>query len=270
MPSLTKAILRIAITLAVNVAAVGVAQSHIHCCRLPCQDSDPLAGLKPGPSAAAGERCGLADAARTAENRSRTGSGDARIEADAKSLLNNPPLVYKKEGKRLLDVSRQAVQRILLWSVAYHLTGEHVYAEHAKQEMLNLAAFPDWNPSHFLDTAEMTTAFALGYDWLYDELDPQSRAMIRARHRGERTAARPRCHGGLQQLASFGKQLEPGVLRRTYARRACHRRRRARPRRAACSNWRARDCRRACVRMRPTGFIPKGRVTGDTARFIRR
>jgi len=102
----------------------------------------------------------------------------ARIEADAKWLLVQPPLTYVKEGKRLLDISRQALQRILLWSITYKWSGDPVYAERAEREMLNLASFPDWNPSHFLDTAEMTTALALGYDWLYRELDQQSRETI--------------------------------------------------------------------------------------------
>ena len=101
-----------------------------------------------------------------------------RIETDAKWLLAQPPLTYKKEGKRLLDVSRQAVERILLWSITYHLTGDRVYADRAKTELLTLSAFPDWNPSHFLDVAEMTTAMALGYDWFYDELDDSSREII--------------------------------------------------------------------------------------------
>lgn len=179
MPSLTKAILRIAFTLAVSVTAVCVAQSTFTYVGEPAQDADPLAGLKPGHP-----RLLVSDADwKALRERQASDPGlaqvTARIEADAKSLLNNPPLVYKKEGKRLLDISRQAVQRILLWSVTYHLTGDRVYAEHAKRELLNLAAFPDWNPSHFLDTAEMTTALALGYDWLYDELDPQSRETIR-------------------------------------------------------------------------------------------
>jgi len=179
MPSLTKAVLRIAITLAVSVTAVCEAQSTSTNGVDSAQAADPLAGLKPGHP-----RLLVSDADWKALRERQTSDPElarvaARIEADAKSLLNEPPLVYKKEGKRLLDISRQAIQRILLWSVAYHLTGDRVYAEHAKRELLNLAAFPDWNPSHFLDTAEMTTAFALGYDWLYDELDPQSRATIR-------------------------------------------------------------------------------------------
>lgn len=39
-------------------------------------------------------------------------------------------------------------------------------------------SFP-WNPSHFLDVAEMTGGLAIGYDWLYDDLSPESREKIR-------------------------------------------------------------------------------------------
>jgi len=49
----------------------------------------------------------------------------------------------------------------------------------SRKEMLNLAAFQDWNPSHFLDTAEMTAALAIGYDWLFDVLSASTRASLR-------------------------------------------------------------------------------------------
>ena len=45
--------------------------------------------------------------------------------------------------------------------------------------MLVAAKFKDWNPSHFLDTAEMTTALAIGYDWLYAVIKPADRKTIR-------------------------------------------------------------------------------------------
>jgi hypothetical protein len=45
--------------------------------------------------------------------------------------------------------------------------------------MLAIAAFSDWNPSHFLDVAEMTLAMSIGYDWCYDKLSPESRTIIR-------------------------------------------------------------------------------------------
>lgn len=102
-----------------------------------------------------------------------------RGEADARALLAEPPVVYKMEGKRLLAVSRAALIRIVLLAMQYHLTGDKMLAHRAQVEMLAVADFADWNPSHFLDVAEMTTGLAFGYDWLYDDLDPEARKTIR-------------------------------------------------------------------------------------------
>jgi hypothetical protein len=58
------------------------------------------------------------------------------------------------------------------------MTGEPKFADRAQKEMLNLAAFEDWNPTHFLDVAEMTMAMSIGYDWLYNELSPENKTII--------------------------------------------------------------------------------------------
>ncbi len=81
-------------------------------------------------------------------------------------------------GKRLLSVSREAIRRISFLSYAYRMTGDSRYAARAETEMLGMAAFSDWNPSHFLDVGEMTLAMAIGYDWLYGYLNATSRATI--------------------------------------------------------------------------------------------
>ncbi len=101
------------------------------------------------------------------------------LERDARALLDQPVLTREKIGVRLLFVSREALKRILLWSLAYHTTDAKELARRAQEEMLAIADFSDWNPSHFLDVAEMTLGFALGYDWLYDQLDPDARTKIR-------------------------------------------------------------------------------------------
>lgn len=93
-------------------------------------------------------------------------------------LLPADLLRYEKTGMRLLAISRDAVDRIFLWSLLARLDGDETYVRRAEQEMLNLAAFPDWNPEHFLDAAEMTFALAIGYDWLYDQLSSDTRAKI--------------------------------------------------------------------------------------------
>jgi hypothetical protein len=39
-------------------------------------------------------------------------------------------------------------------------------------------AFPDWNPTSFLCPAEMMNALAIGYDWLYNYMQPQDKSVI--------------------------------------------------------------------------------------------
>ena len=101
------------------------------------------------------------------------------VQKDAERCLQRPPLVYRKIGPRLLSVSRDCLGRIYALALAYRWTGDEKYAAKAKENLLQVCAFPDWNPSHFLDTAEMSHAVGVGYDWLYRYLDAETRATIR-------------------------------------------------------------------------------------------
>jgi hypothetical protein len=101
------------------------------------------------------------------------------IEGEARSILTQPPAEHRKIGRRLLDVSRLVQRRTLTLAVAYRVTGDTAFLRRAEDEMLAAAAFADWNPSHFLDVAEMTAALALGYDWLHGDLPPEARRTIR-------------------------------------------------------------------------------------------
>jgi hypothetical protein len=142
------------------------------------QTTDVLAGLRPQHPrliVTAADWTQLSQLNATSEPRQLS----TKIEAQARGDLNLQPVVYNKVGKRLWNVSREAFRRILLWSAAYHLTGDKAFAQRAEKEMLTVVQFEDWNPSHFLDTAEMTAGCAFGYDWLYDQLSEQSRAIIR-------------------------------------------------------------------------------------------
>ncbi len=99
--------------------------------------------------------------------------------AAADAVMDREPVKREKEGKRLLSVSRTCLQRVGYLSFAHRMTKEPRYLDRARQEMLAAASFVDWNPSHFLDVAEMTAALAIGYDWLYNGLDAESRDVIR-------------------------------------------------------------------------------------------
>jgi hypothetical protein len=99
------------------------------------------------------------------------------IVRDADETLKQAPAQRAKEGMRMKG-QHEVEHRVGLLAAAYRLTGKPEYAERAKKELLAAAAFEDWNPSHFLDTAEMTLGVALGYDWLYDTLDEATRKTV--------------------------------------------------------------------------------------------
>lgn len=156
----------------------------------------------------------------------------AYIVADAEGLLEAEPVKREKVGKRLLGVSRTCLQRVMSLSFAYRLTGEKSYLARAEREMVAAANFEDWNPSHFLDVAEMTTALAIGYDWLYNDLDADARDTIRQAiiDKGLRTSLEGGwwvttdnnwnqvCHGGLTLGALAVLEDEPDLAKQIIAR----------------------------------------------------
>ncbi|MGC9329118.1 MAG: heparinase II/III domain-containing protein, partial [Candidatus Hinthialibacter sp.] len=149
----------------------------------------------------------------------------------ADSLMDVSPIERKLQGRRLLGQSRLCVQRVIALSMAYHLTGDLKYVERCEKEMIQAAQFKDWNPSHFLDVAEMTFALAIGYDWLYNQLEEDSRAVIRGaivqkgvilpfetRHNGWVRSSNnwgQVCHGGLTAGALAVMEHEPELAAKT-------------------------------------------------------
>ncbi len=158
------------------------------------------------------------------------------LQGEARKILGAPVVEHKLVGPRLLDQSRKALHRISTLAGLYRLDGDRRYAERARQEMLAAAAFPDWNPPHFLDVAEMTNALAIGYDWLFDFLSAADRAAIRRAivekglREGQRaytkrdswTQARhnwnPVCNGGMAAGALAVADEEPELAREILAR----------------------------------------------------
>ncbi|MEK7398119.1 MAG: heparinase II/III family protein, partial [Candidatus Poribacteria bacterium] len=101
------------------------------------------------------------------------------LKREAEKLLDQPPVEYELIGPRLLHISRRCLHRIQTLGTMYRLDGDDKYLQRAKKELMAVAKFKDWHPEHFLDTAEMTLAFAIGYDWLYDSLTDEERGIIR-------------------------------------------------------------------------------------------
>jgi hypothetical protein len=127
----------------------------------------------------------LTDEAGLAELRVRTEQDPIARElyrtlyVQAEAMLGLDPVRHELTGRRLLTESRKALRRVLTLSLVYRLSGEKRFLDGARRELLAASRFPDWNPSHFLDTAEMSLAVAIGYDWLHHALPEEEREEIR-------------------------------------------------------------------------------------------
>jgi hypothetical protein len=98
----------------------------------------------------------------------------------ANNLLTLPPSTYTtNERGTILQVCRDVLDRVARLAVAYRVTADASFAERAWTELEAAANFPDWQPTYFLSTAEMTHAVALGYDWLFDYWSPARRDTLR-------------------------------------------------------------------------------------------
>ena len=97
----------------------------------------------------------------------------ASIFATATNLLNTnnyPPVVFNLDIRsQILTQSRTVKARMYQLGLAWKISGDTNIAERAWIELNAAGNFPDWNPvNSFLDTAEMTAAVAVGYDWFYE------------------------------------------------------------------------------------------------------
>jgi len=97
-------------------------------------------------------------------------------------LLSEPLIEYSLRDvnytQDILMISREHVYRIFTLSLAYRLLGDQKYGRKAEENLVNVCNYPNWNPRHYLDVAEMTTAVAVGYDWLHDFLSEETKALI--------------------------------------------------------------------------------------------
>ena len=96
------------------------------------------------------------------------------ILAESDRMIDLPTLKRIQIGRRLLDKSRECLRRMFFLSYSWRMTHDEKYLKRAEAELLTVSAFSDWNPSHFLDVAEMTMGVAIGYDWLYNDLPRSS------------------------------------------------------------------------------------------------
>jgi hypothetical protein len=141
--------------------------------------ADILARLRPGHPRLVLTDQRLAELKKLAQTDKLLAMAVKDVIAQADALAAKPELVYHKIGPRLLSVSRDCVNRMYCYGLAWRVTGDEKYVAKARATMLTVCGFADWNPSHFLDTAEMSHGVGIGYDWFYDKLDEPTRKTIR-------------------------------------------------------------------------------------------
>ncbi|HOK56252.1 MAG TPA: heparinase II/III family protein [bacterium] len=103
-----------------------------------------------------------------------------KIKENAEKICDEPVSKYEiPDGLRLLYVSIKVLNRVYTLSLVYKIEGNKKYLERLWNEIYTAGNFPDWNPKHFLDTAEMAHAFAIAYDWCYYDWTEDQRKIIR-------------------------------------------------------------------------------------------
>ncbi len=101
------------------------------------------------------------------------------IKLNADEIQKKPFLERKLEGRRLLGVSREMLYRMNILGMVYQMEGDPVVLNRINDEVVAVCNFSDWNPSHYLDVAEMSMAVAFALDWTAGDLPKQTQELAK-------------------------------------------------------------------------------------------
>ncbi len=87
------------------------------------------------------------------------------IKLNADMVVGQPLLTRTKVGRRLLGVSREMLYRMGVLGMVYRVERDPDILTRIDDEVKAVCNFSDWNPSHYLDVAEMSLAVSLALDW---------------------------------------------------------------------------------------------------------
>jgi len=154
---------------------------------------------------------------------------------NAEKIMTLPLLERKKIGRRLLSVSREMVYRINMLGILYAVEQDKEILDRIDQEVQAVCKFSDWNPSHYLDVAEMSLAVALALDWTTTDLPASTIEMAQQAliEKGIKPSYNPDgntgwvdgtnnwnqvCHGGMIAAAIEVAEIEPELASKTISR----------------------------------------------------
>lgn len=159
------------------------------------------------------------------------------IKLNSSEILTKPFLQRKMDGKRLLGVSREMLYRMNMLGMVYRIEKDREILSRINDELIAVCNFSDWNPSHFLDVAEMSMAVAIAIDWTanklpkstielaktaliekginpsYDESSKANTGWIKGNSNWNQV-----CHGGMIAAAISISEKDPELAARTISR----------------------------------------------------
>jgi len=159
----------------------------------------------------------------------------AAIRLNADDILEQELLERKLIGRRLLPTSREMLYRMGVLSMVYRIEKDPRILARIDREIQAVCDFSDWNPSHFLDVAEMSMAVALALDWAGEALPPATveLAMNALIEKGLKPSYNPKvnsgwvkghnnwnqvCHGGMMAAAITVAERAPELAAQTLER----------------------------------------------------
>lgn len=159
----------------------------------------------------------------------------AALQLNAKTIQEKPLLERIKTGRRLLSVSREMLYRMNILGMVYRIDRDKLILDRINQEVLAVCAFSDWNPSHYLDVAEMALAVALAVDWAGKDLPAATVALAKKTliEKGIKPSYNKKgntgwvngtnnwnqvCHGGMIAAAIVVADEEPELAAKTIGR----------------------------------------------------
>ncbi|MCW2118808.1 heparinase II/III-family protein [Flavobacterium sp. 7A] len=94
----------------------------------------------------------------------------AAIKLNAEAIYKEPLLERVIIGRRMLDVSREFLYRMNMLGFVYLIEEDDKSLNRINEELQAVCNFSNWNPSHFLDVAEMALGVAIAVDWTQGNL----------------------------------------------------------------------------------------------------
>lgn len=102
------------------------------------------------------------------------------IQLNAAEIQNEPLLERIQIGRRLLSVSREMLYRMNMLGMVYRIDKDAKVLQRINDEVVAVCNFSDWNPSHYLDVAEMSMAVAIALDWTAGKLPKSTIELAKA------------------------------------------------------------------------------------------